>query len=330
MIKTAWRQRIREGIRNVQSGVVVASPDSDGLCCALLLSELFGLRLGGVYTTTWLLLFDGTTVQQACDGLWVDHDVFDPRITNFGQHLINFSAHDTALFSSNLSFNPNEHFGQVFADSFRGCRPKKRDKYPFGTVHYLLDALDVPFPEWGSRQFTCLAHSDGTWANFFKYPLNCQLWSVLMFSESAQEYFYHLGTDYGRRENELLAHKDLVLALQEAGVSRRGSQTSCAEYVPREWRAVQGSQGKTFRSGTDVAKYLADLRRIICILSDWTGWRGRLPETVTCAIRGETDTDYPNKVQEQGLDQFMSSNRVFSHAIKGFREIRFTRSFLDQ
>jgi len=323
-----WQELVRSGIRQAKSRVVIASPDVDGLLCAQALTSNENFRLGGLYTTSWLILFDDTSVEDAMDGLWVDHDVFHPRIINFGQHLINITPHDTREFQSEHSFNPNELYGQTLKASFTGIKGKKQDKYPFGTIHYLLAATAGISVRDDHGLYYCLAHADGTWANMIKYPVNCHIWANKMFELEELQFFNHLCTEYGEKSRHLAMHQRLVADLLDAGIERRGSQSSGGDAIPPEWRCVQGHQGLAYRKGQDPGRYLDKLNAIIAVLTKWSEMKCPLPNKITTLINGVTDTAYPNRVAEQGLANFMKERRIFSHAIKGFREIRFTEAFL--
>ncbi len=324
----AWREPLLRSWDEWDGRLVVASPDVDGLLCAALAAHLRGARLAGLYTTSSLLLLDGADLAAAKDALWLDHDIFHPDILCFGQHLINFAPHDTRDFQSGGCFNPNEFFGQVYADSFSGVRGKRRDKYPFGTIHFLLAALDGGDENLTSSRLAVLAHADGVWANCIKYPVNCEIWRNLMFGEDLSTFFVEVLGSYPKRGDQHEVHLNLVRGLQAAGVSRRGSESAGAGQIPDHLKPLQGMQAVAYAHGHDLENYLGKVRRVLDLLKQATGWNVNLPDSVSSAHRAEVAQDYPDKVEKRGFRNFMTEEKIFSHAIKGQTSIRFTRSFL--
>ncbi|HIB23095.1 MAG TPA: hypothetical protein EYO22_00055 [Candidatus Poseidoniales archaeon] len=70
---------------------IITSPDIDGILSACLLSNKYGAKLSGIYTTRYLILFDNATSSDAKRALWLDHDISEQGIQCMGQHLVDHS-----------------------------------------------------------------------------------------------------------------------------------------------------------------------------------------------------------------------------------------------
>ena len=150
---------------------IVISPDVDGLTSAAILNSIFPVKIIGIYTTTHLLLLDDHTKEEAKDALWLDHDISQKGIRSVGQHLVLHKPTDKLPLRDKRSWNPNVWVKQAWSESFAGVGGKKRDKYPYGTAHFLWDLAhrkEVPTPE----QIAILAHADGTWFAIACYKAN--------------------------------------------------------------------------------------------------------------------------------------------------------------
>ena len=164
--------RTLECWRTKSDGVVI-SPDIDGLLSALIAKRMFGARIVGIYTTKDIILLDGASSDDALSALWLDLDIDDPRALCIGQHLIQIDCSTDKLTRRHpASFNPNVQFLQDYKRSFRGVRGLARDKYPFGATHLLISALDLNYPEPGTKGRAAFAHADGAWVNALKYGAN--------------------------------------------------------------------------------------------------------------------------------------------------------------
>ena len=154
---------------------IVISPDVDGLTSAAILNSMYPVKIIGIYTTTHLLLLDDHTKEEAKDALWLDHDISQIGVRCVGQHLVLHRSTDKLPLRDPRSWNPNIWVKQAWTDSFSGVGGKKRDKYPYGTAHFLWDLAhrnETPSPE----QVAILAHADGTWFALDCYKANGQIW----------------------------------------------------------------------------------------------------------------------------------------------------------
>ena len=142
---------------------IITSPDVDGILSACLLADKYGAKLAGIYTTRYLILFDGYGAKEAKNALWLDHDISEEGVQCMGQHLVDHSELDTLSKRGENSFNPNNYYGQTWKKSFHGSGMKvgKRDKYPYATIHFLMAGMGIGCPPKYSKHFHLLAHADG-------------------------------------------------------------------------------------------------------------------------------------------------------------------------
>lgn len=302
---------------------IVASPDVDGMLSSALVAKATGAKLVGVYTTSNLLLLDGTTHAQARDALWLDHDISHPGVRCVGQHLVNHAPGDALGRRHEPSFNPNAHYGQAWTQSFAGFGKPKRDKYPFGTSHFLLSGLGLPEPKPGTKAYSLLAHADGTWATALDYNPNANLWLALMYGEK-DALLRDLAAGTYTTASNLARHKAVVADLVACGVKTRGSRERTSPHVPAEWQPLQGHQSVSYSAGNDAQRWLDKLNALVKYVSSTTGWSLALPTRVSEAIRCEYRTEFPDRIDVGTFDQWLDANNVFSHAFTGRSSLRFT------
>ena len=116
--------------------LMVTSLDLDGLISAMLMHSLLGWRLVGFYDAQRLWIEKGVDFLTG-DVVFLDHDIYRRRVPSIGHHILQYSL-DTSIPEHAQSLNPN---------LLRGVTQKSfGQKYPFGTVHFLLGCLSAWFP----------------------------------------------------------------------------------------------------------------------------------------------------------------------------------------
>lgn len=318
----SWRVALTSVLDDWDGDRLVISPDVDGLLSAALVCQLRGARVVGIYTTTHLLLGDGATRSDAREALWLDHDISHPGVRCIGQHLVLHSPGDTLPLRHPVSFNPNHYFGQTYQESFRGFKGSTRDKYPFGTIHLLMEGLGVSAPEPASPAASLLAHADGTWAATLDYATNCALWERLMFSSGSV--IAPLGTAYISSQQHLAIHGAIVQDLVARGVSARRARQGASPHVPKDWHHIQGHQGIPFRINADPVGWIGKLRAVADYVAVNMGWSIRLPDRITDVVTGTVHQPYPDSIKRGEFDAFMLGEKIFSHAIKARNMLRYT------
>ncbi|MAS80277.1 MAG: hypothetical protein CMA28_01460 [Euryarchaeota archaeon] len=321
----SWKEAALGVIDDWDGTHVITSPDVDGILSYLAVRIARpGARLAGIYTTSHVLLFDGFTREEAREAIWLDHDISQPGIRCMGQHLVNLNPDDKLPRRHPVSFNPNVYYKQGYGDSFKGKNVKRRDKYPFATCHFLFSALNLEEPEPGTPAYHLLAHADGTWGTCKDYEKNTRLWYDTMFDGSDLVISDLVMGDYCSSGANLERHSEIVQSLRDLGISSRKARENPSSAIPIEWQHLQGNQGIQFTKRTDHSKWLSRFNGILGFCAEQFGERTPLPRSITEQITGRVETPYPNSIPNGDLDGFMMRERIFSHAIKSFRMMRFT------
>lgn len=306
---------------------IITSPDIDGILSACLLAEKYGAKLAGIYTTRYLILFDGFGPKEAKNALWLDHDISEEGIQCMGQHLVDHSELDTLSKRGNNSFNPNNYYGQTWKKSFHGSGMKvgKRDKYPYATIHFLMAGMGVKSPPKYTKHFHLLAHADGSWATCIDYKVNTLTWKDTMFGDT-QNLVNVLTDDYTSDDRNFQGHSELVSELIDLGVAKRGSRSGSSSLIPSDWQNFQGKQSISYRKNSPPQEWLAKFNGIVNYVSENTNWRIILPKKVTSMDRGLVlELSNRGELKDGDFDQFMYDENIFSHAITGAGTMRFTK-----
>jgi hypothetical protein len=302
----------------LQSDAVVLSADVDGLTACALLGTRRSVHVIGIYTTTHLVLLDGATSEDAAAALWLDHDVSEPGVICVGQHLVNHMPGDTLPRRDERSFNPNVWQHQSWKQSFAGRAGRRRDKYPYGTCHFVAVALEVDPGEGISDVSALLAHADGTWRTVVDYAPNAEIWYRDMFDGDV--FLRALIDRWHSDPNALKRHAALVNALVEAGVSNGPSRATIARALPPNLRALTGRQ--SIRYGGDAQRYVDRTKSVLDLCASIVGTDVDIGQNVTSVVSGTRTTPYPDRIDD--FDEFMMENEIFSHAFTGLRTLSMT------
>jgi hypothetical protein len=316
-----WREDYRtvvDGWRSKSDGVII-SADVDGLVSCSLLALSGTVRVIGAYTTTHLLLFDGARREDAQKALWLDHDISQRGIRCIGQHLVHHQSTNTLPLREPESFNPNVWLNQSWRDSFKGRSGKKRDKFPFGTCHFVAVAEGVDLGAECSEFAALLAHADGTWRTVVDYQANADIWYEQMFAGDV--FLRHLRDEWHKSAEHLEVHKSVVERLVEAGVARTQSRAKIAALLPDHLRELTGKQSIQYKS-QNPQKYIQSIRNVMDYISTVVGGKVQVGTRITETISGTVETPYPDKISD--FDQFMLENKIFSHAFTDLRTLRYT------
>jgi hypothetical protein len=296
---------------------VVISPDVDGLLSACILNSLHPLEIIGIYTTTHLILLDHYTKSDARKALFLDHDVSQPGVKSIGQHLVLHKDSDTLSRRDKGSWNPNIQWTQSWESSFKGLGGKKKDKYPYGTAHFLWDLrnrLVQPTPE----QTAILAHADGTWFAVDCYTPNAAIWRDLMFSKSS---WVDLLFDYRNLSYEHKIHKSLVDDLTDLGYKSQ-SRSPKANQLSPELKYLTGHQSLNIRAISNQQKYLTQTTQALEYISGIVGSKPSIGASATSIHSGTRKSEYPNRIED--LETLMVQEKIFSHAFTDLRTISYT------
>jgi hypothetical protein len=296
---------------------VIISPDVDGLASAAILHSLYELKIIGIYTTTHLLLLDDHDTSQAKNALWLDHDISQIGIRCVGQHLVHHQPTDVLPLRDSRSWNPNVWVKQAWSGSFKGTGGRKRDKYPYGTAHFLWDLAFgrvSPSPEVSA----VLAHADGTWFALDCYKANGAIWKDLMFQESA---WVENLLNYREAYEAHITHKIFADELLRIGYSSQ-SRSPKANLLPEELKPLVGRQSLRVRITSDTDRYLNRLKEGLDLIGSYLGSIPDIGLAPREIFSGKRVLEYPNRIED--FDELMQSKQIFSHAFTDFRSLSYT------
>lgn len=315
-----WNQELNRVLDDWSAGGggIVLSPDVDGMTSCALLAARYDAHVVGIYTTTNILLLDGATREDAAQALWLDHDVSEPGVRCVGQHLIQLRETDLLPRREKMSFNPNLWLNQSWDHSFKGRDGKRRDKYPYGTCHFIANGFGVDPGTVIDDLAALLAHADGTWRTVVDYRANAEIWYDIMFS--GDEYLLHLRDVWHSSPEANAKHWELVLRLLNAGVSNTASRAKIAAQLPDHQKRLTGRQ--SINSRLKPADYIGKVRSVLELCASIVGTSPTIGSTVTDVIHGDVTTEYPDRIPD--FDTLMTERQIFSHAFTDFRTLRYT------
>lgn len=321
MNSKTWKVELSDAVEDwVTSGAkqhVVISPDVDGLASASILNSIYPIKIIGIYTTTHLLLLDEHTREEAKSALWLDHDISQQGIRSIGQHLVLHKPTDKLPLRDPRGWNPNVWVKQAWADSFTGTGGKKRDKYPYGTAHFLWDWLYGDISP-SKEQLALLAHADGTWFALDCYKANGRIWKELMYSNSA---WVDELLDYRNQHHAHSSHRNLTEELFSIGYASQSRSTK-AKSLPNELKALVGRQSLNIRITSDAQRYLDRIQQGLNLIG---GYLSSIPDMGTKPqpiISGKRELVYPNRIED--FDTLMTEEKIFSHAFTDLRSLSYT------
>lgn len=322
LFNVSWKTSLVNVVDNWDKKHVITSEDVDGILSALLFCERFGAKFGGIYAKKHLVLFDDITIDEAKDAIWLDQDISQKGIKCIGQHLVLHSSKDKLPLREKNSFNPNNYFNQSWSNSFSGKNGRQRDKYPFATIHFLIEGLNFEWEYNNELHYALLAHADGAWATSIDYEYNTKIWSELLFSP--ESIIHELISNYTLDVSNYDNHKQLIEKLSFLGIYGSSSRINPSSKIPEKWIGIQGHQSVTFRINSDNKKWLSKFRNVLQFIMKCTGQVIESPSKIGTVISGSIETPYPASIQLGAFDEFMLDKKIFSHAITGYRILRFT------
>lgn len=296
--------------------LVIMGDDLDAaLSTALFLHTHPHARLAGLYHQYTRVHFSAAlTWEQLLDGVWLDLDIYHPRVRSLGHHITRLEPHE-ALPGFARSCNLNALAGI--------SRRNFRHKYPLGTVHFLmwLYALELP-ARVHAEALIWLADSayingqtrivkHGVPRDGFRW--NVAEWlRVALPSPALQRGFMALDTlDFERQ----------MAALQQQ-LARRGFTQGTGQ-VASQHLQLSGYQCQPQGA---IAPYV---RNLLAFVAQHTGWVVRaeqlalLGESLVvqegCRERAELAA-----VQRVGLARFLEERRVFSFVFDFSHRINYT------
>lgn len=157
----------------------ILSPDIDGFLCGLLMSHYLDWDIVGFYDGKFLILKEGLSTKKC---VFLDIEILKKDVCSMGHHmnLHNISEPPPNYYKvmSNC-INPNVIRGFDRAHNFA-------QKYPLGTIHFLIYILEIKYPSLvkiEKRGLASLFFADGIWKILFKYTPNVLDWFDYLHTE---------------------------------------------------------------------------------------------------------------------------------------------------
>lgn len=316
-----WRRAVQDSLERWDKRFIVASNDVDGLLSAAYLAAKYGAILAGFYTTKDVILVDDHSAADTRSALWADLDVDHAEVISIGQHLLLHDEHDTLAARNHHGFNPNVFFRQAcFASgrpsSFQGRADRTRDKYPFATIHLLLEAMTEDVAPLGPLAVPLLVHADSAWTNVPTYPTNCRLWADIMF-ERPTSVVRQWVLRYTGFPSAVARQRDLIERLRPLT-----STTSASAVTPslgRKWLGLNGHQ-----TVPPDERFIERTARLLELIEEELGWHLEAPARVSRVIAGNKGPIDPARIPCGLFDDWLATNAVFSHAFTSLRRLLYT------
>jgi hypothetical protein len=313
---------------------VIMGDDLDAaLSTALFLHLHPNARLVGLYHKYERVIYSGISWQDVLGAVWLDLDIAHPACRSVGHHILRYSPDDELPGSSN-SCNLNELTG-------RSVRKRFTEKYPLGTVHFLMWLYKVELP---SRPYADLliwladsafingqsqkwhrqrqkGRQSPTWVRRKGFRWNVQRWlQEEMPLRSLQTSFESL--DSVEFEQRMAHFQQDVMAA--AGLTRGYGQ------VASHYRRLTGYQCQPERE-EDIRAYVYQLLRFVCAQ---TGWHVRLNQIAPFEkpqhAVGKRQMLPVQELKKTSLAAHLKQHNVFSYVFQSRRCLNYTSNMKPQ
>ncbi len=198
----------------------IISPDVDGILCALLMSHYFNWKVVGFYDGKELALKQGVDVKTC---IFLDMDIYRTSIRSCGHHMVAYNRNSLPPNWDNYAncINPNLIRGFDALHEFQ-------QKYPFGTIHFLLCALGssgLIKNNLYDEAISTLLYADGAAKNLFNYPENCTSWFGFLDVKNSRSPVHSMFVKFANIRFEILMRnlKGILSSIKQiAGTKRFG------------------------------------------------------------------------------------------------------------
>lgn len=225
-----------------EANKTIISPDVDGFLCGLLVSYYLRWEIVGFYDGGRVLINKDIKDWREC--VFLDMEIYQKNIRSIGNHL--------------LLYNKNQK-PQTWSDNFALCiNPNNlrdfdkihdfRKKYPFGTIHFLVCALEnmgikVYIPR---NAVGIILFADGVFKNIMNYPENCIDWLEWLNAKELRIFRYFSSVKFS----------DVVHNLERVFMDL---------HLPRGKLAIK-------LINNNVPEFQERILKFLRQLSNWTGW----------------------------------------------------------
>lgn len=239
----------------------IASPDIDGLLCALITGAILDWKWVGFHDGKKIVFWTDPQQNLWPNAVFLDFEVLRPDVRSVGNHLLTFDKSDAARLEKSCPglMNPNLRRGIHFDTDFAR-------KYPFGTLLILYSAF----------AFRGLTEPDPRHLAALYYP-DSGLEKAMIYKDNALDWLAAMGAAQSRlaplcrmiSEQTVFGALNVLSRMQEI-VARSGF----------------GRKEKAARFDPENPKDRKRAARLADLLSEMTGWKARLPlNTPPCVVK---------------------------------------------
>lgn len=271
-------------------------------------------RLVGIYTGYTTLFYNASLSTADLErSVYIDLDINHPSCRSVGHHIVRINGDDKLTGLQN-SCNPNEVVGRSVAHRFT-------EKYPLGTIHFLLWLCDEPIPTtYHAEQLIWLADSAFINGQQHRFRKNVERWiHAEMPHLSLLQTPDRIDTVQFEIEMEQLQQKLTSLGFQKGSgqIKSRHKQLTGFQCQPNDV-TTQG-----------ISRYIVKIFDMIASITGWKIAPQQLDVTQLKAITGQRRNDsLTNILKKTSLDSFLSTKNVFSYAIPFKNNINYTTGIL--
>jgi len=290
---------------------VVMGDDLDAVLSTALFLHLHpNARLVGVYHKYETVVYSGVSWQDILGAVWLDLDIAHPACRSVGHHIVRYAPDDDVPGLAN-SCNLNELTG-------RSVRERFTEKYPLGTVHFLMWLYKVQIP---SRPYADLLIwlADSAYINgqSHRFRANVEHWAkqglpLASFQKSLEE------IDTLEFEQRMAEFQTQVM--RKAGFRRGNGQVTSRHLRLSGYQCQPGEQ-------ESIRTYVYRLLRFVCVQ---TGWHVRLKQIAPFErprrAVGRRKIMPVKELQETTLAEFLREREVFSYVFQSRRSLNYTHS----
>lgn len=312
---------------------VVMGDDLDAaLSTALFLHLHPNARLVGLYHKYENVIYSGVSWEDVLGAVWLDLDIAHPACRSVGHHIVRHTPEDD-LPGLATSCNLNELTG-------RSVRERFTEKYPLGTVHFLMWLYKTEIP---SRPYADLLIwlADSAFINGQSYKWHRQRrkkagqprwirrkgfrWNVErwvqeeMPLDSLQKTFEEVDT---------VGFEQRMVHFQREVMTQAGLIPGHGQIGSRHMK-LSGFQCQP--QNDDIRAYVYQLLRFVCTQ---TGWHVRLNQLAPFErpklASGRRERLRIKALQKTSLPAFLEQHKVFSYVFQSRRSLNYTHSMAPQ
>ncbi|MEW5798451.1 MAG: hypothetical protein AB1728_05550 [Bacteroidota bacterium] len=302
-------------LQHTSAETVIMGDDLDAaLSTYLYLVKNPAAKLAGIYTQyTTLFYHSSLSTADLERSVYIDLDINHPSCRSLGHHIVRNTTADT-LIGLQSSCNPNEIAGRSVTNRFR-------EKYPLGTIHFLMWLYHEPIPATQfAERLIWLADSAFINGQQHRFRKNVEHWiHSEMPHPSLIQSLSNINTPQFENEMERLQQKLSALGFHKGSgqIKSRHKQLTGFQCQPVNISA----QGMT--------RYIHDMFNMIGSMTGWKIAPKQLDVAHLISKTGlRTSDSLKNVLKGRSLDSFLSAKNVFSYAIPFKDNINYTTGIL--